>query len=291
LRGCQFARDLADQPVVLGQPKDKIDTVVLAPRHQHLAGKARIGTQQDAHLGPAGADAGDDPRDLFDAAGTGVDVRRAQFGGQQMPAAEHIERQIAVGVVIAVKETLFLMPLQRVVGGINVERDLRRRRRMGVEKQLDKQGFNRRRVMADLVVAGRLRAAQFQPVERRFAGQWRTILAARRQLAAEHCHHRVVAQLVVVDQVFVAQGNPEHPLTHQARHLVNHQIGITVIGKAAGKALDQPDLLISGAKQHRPSLRGHRAAVKRRHHLVPFNRCKTKQIRATLCRHRDSPWL
>jgi site-specific DNA recombinase len=27
-----------------------------------------------------------------------------------------------------------------------------------------------------------------------------------------------VAQLVVVDQVLIAQGNPKHPLTHQARH-------------------------------------------------------------------------
>ena len=99
-----------------------------------------------------------------------------------------------------------------------------------------------------------------------------------------------MAQLVVVDQVFVAQGNPEHPLTHQARHLVNHQIGITVIVKAAGKALDQPDLLVGSAEQHRPGLRGHRAAVKRGHYFVPFNRCKTEQIRATLCLHRDSPW-
>jgi len=80
--------------------------------------------------------------------------------------------------------------------------------------------------------------------------------------------------MVVVDQVFVAQGNPEYPLTHQTRHLVNHQIGITVIGKAAGKALDQPDLLIGSAKQHRPGFRGHRAAVKRGHYLVPLNRCK-----------------
>jgi hypothetical protein len=46
-----------------------------------------------------------------------------------MPAAEHIERQIAVAVVIAVEETLFLMPVQRVVGGVEIERNLRRRGR------------------------------------------------------------------------------------------------------------------------------------------------------------------
>jgi hypothetical protein len=41
-----------------------------------------------------------------------------------MPAAEHIERQIAVGVVIAVEEALFLVPVQRIVGGVEIEGDL-----------------------------------------------------------------------------------------------------------------------------------------------------------------------
>ena len=70
---------------------------------------------------------------------------------------------------------------------------------------------------------------------------------------------------------------------------MHHQLGHTVIGEAAGKALDQPDLPIGGAVQHRPGLRGHRATVKRRYHLASFNRCKAKQIRVTLCLHRDSP--
>jgi hypothetical protein len=49
-----------------------------------------------------------------------------------MPAAEHIERQIAVGVVIAVEETLLPRPVQ-VVGGVEIEGDLRRRR-MSLER-------------------------------------------------------------------------------------------------------------------------------------------------------------
>ena len=118
---------------------------------------------------------GDDPAHLFDAAGTRVDVGRAQFGRQQMPAAEHIERQIAVIVVIAVKEALFLVPVQRVVGGVEIKDDLRRDRGMGVEKEVDKQAFDPRRVVADFVIARRFRPAQLQPVERRFAGQRRAI--------------------------------------------------------------------------------------------------------------------
>ena len=139
------------------------------------------------------------------------------------------------------------------------------------------------------MIAGRLGAAQFQPIERRFAGQRRTIRPRCRQLAAQHRHHRVVAQLVVVDQILVAQRKPKHPLTHHARHRVLHQISGTVIGKTIGKALDQSDLPIGGAEQQRSGLRSHPPAVKPRHHLVPFDGCKAKQIRATLCPHRDPP--
>src|SRR5580704_4296321 len=74
-----------------------------------------------------------------------------------MPAAEHIERQITVVVVIAVEETLFLMPVQRVVGGVEVQGDLRRRRRMGVEKQVDKQSLDRRRRSAPRAAKWKLR--------------------------------------------------------------------------------------------------------------------------------------
>ena len=100
-----------------------------------------------------------------------------------------------------------------------------------------------------------------------------------------------MAQLVVVDQVLVAERKAKHPLPDQARDGVFDQVGCTVIGEAAGKALDQSDLPIGGAEQHRPGLRGQHPAVERRHHLAPFNGCKAKQIRATLCLHRVSPCL
>jgi hypothetical protein len=82
-----------------------------------------------------------------------------------MPAAEYIERQIAVVVVIAVEETTFLTPMQRVVGGVEIQGDLLWRCRMRVEKKFDEPGFDRRRVIADLVIARRFGAAQLQPVE------------------------------------------------------------------------------------------------------------------------------
>jgi hypothetical protein len=76
-----------------------------------------------------------------------------------VPTAEHVERQVTVIVIVAVEEPPFLMPMQRIVGGVEVEGDLWRRCRMGIEKQIDKQGFDQRPVIADLVVARGLRLA------------------------------------------------------------------------------------------------------------------------------------
>src|SRR5438477_8063567 len=59
-----------------------------------------------------------DPSHLLDAASAAIDVGRTQFARQQVPAAEYVERQIAVIVVVAVKEAPFLVPVQRVVSGV-----------------------------------------------------------------------------------------------------------------------------------------------------------------------------
>jgi hypothetical protein len=51
--------------------------------------------------------------------------------------------------------------------------------------------------------------------------------------------------------------------------------------------VDFLDFLRSG---ERTRVRGHPPAVKPGYHGTPFDGCKTKQIRATLCLHRVSPW-
>ena len=206
-----------DQPGVAGEAEQEVDAVGLAPGHQRLAGKAAVGAQQDAHPRPAGADLADDARDLLDRAGRGVDVGAAQLGRQQMPAAEDVERQVAVAVVIAVEEAAFLVAVQRIVGGVEIEDDLRRRLAVRIEEQIDEQRLDRRRCRGrSCGSASASGAAQFQPVQRALAGQRRAVRAPRRELAGQHRQHRVVAQLVVVDQVLVAQRDAEHALHRPA---------------------------------------------------------------------------
>ena len=109
-----------------------------------------IGAQQDLDPRPPGPDLADDPRHLSDGAGGRIDVRPPELGGEQVPAAEDVQRQIAVAVVIAVEEAAFLMAVQRIIRGIEVEDDLLGRRLVCLEEQVDEQPFDRRAVKTDV---------------------------------------------------------------------------------------------------------------------------------------------
>ena len=70
----EFGSELADQSAIARQAEQKVDAVVLAPGHQPVAGKARIGAQQNTYCRPAASNVGDDPAHLFDAAGSGPTI-------------------------------------------------------------------------------------------------------------------------------------------------------------------------------------------------------------------------
>ena len=139
------------------------------------------------------------------------------------------------------------------------------------------------------MIARRLQPAQLQPVQRRLAGNRRAVLAPRCKLARQNRHHRIVAQVVVVVEILIAKRDPEHPLRHQGHDFMLNQMLTPHVVKAPGKPVHHPDRPIRRAEQQRSRIRRDRAAVERRHHFASFNRCKSKQIQATLCRHRGAP--
>ena len=101
------------------------------------------------------------------------------------------------------KESLRLMAVERDVGCIQVEHDLVGRFGVRLDEQIAKQRVDLLRHVIDLVVA--LGAAgKFQPVQRALAGQGLFQLAPARQ----HGHQRIVAQLLMIVQVLVAQRQP-----------------------------------------------------------------------------------
>ena len=101
---------------------------------------------------PLPADLGDDACHLLDRAIAAGDVGAPLPGQQQVPAAEHVERQVAVLVVIAVEEAAFLPAVQRDVGVVEIEHDLARRTLMRLQEKLDQQRIDLRPVAIDLVI-------------------------------------------------------------------------------------------------------------------------------------------
>ena len=279
----------------IGRQAEQVsDTIGLAPRHQLLAAEARIAAQHDPHLRPAGPDAGDDPGDLVDRAGGPVDVGGAQLGAEQEPAAEDVERQVAIAVVVAMEEArsaraphAFLLAVDRVVGGVEVEHDLLRRSLVAIEEDVHEQCFQARRIVIDLVILpGLAPRPVLQPVERALAGHRRTVRTLGLELAGQHMEQRVVTKLIVVVQVFIAEREGEHALADQGLDRVLEQSWVAPVGETAGHPTDQPEAAIQPPQQQPSGIRCDDSAIEPGHNLVPFNRFKFEQCWATLCLHR-----
>ena len=101
-----------------------------------------------------------------------------------MAPAEHVERQVAVAVVIAVEEPPLLLAVHRIVGRIEIKDDLVRCSLLGLQEQVDEQPLDGHRIVTDLVIARRLQAAQLQPVERDLPATARNPRGAQRACRA-----------------------------------------------------------------------------------------------------------
>ncbi len=125
----------------------------------------------DLDPGPALTNLGDDAGHLLLCAGRSIDVGSPELGHEQLLAAEDVERQIAVAIVITMEETAFPVAVDGVVRGIEIEDDLLGRLLMGLREEGDEEIFDSRRIMADTVVAVRPARGVLQAVRGALAGQ------------------------------------------------------------------------------------------------------------------------
>src|SRR5689334_2517299 len=237
----QLGLDRLLQTLVTCQAEQVVHPVRVAPSHQRLAGKAGIAAQQDAYPWPTLADLRHNACNLVNRAGRGINVRTAQLGGEQMTTAEHVKRQVAEAVVITMKKSALLMPVQRIIRGVEVEDDLLRGATVRIEEQIDEQRLNRLPVMADPVIPRRLHLAQFQPVQRALAGERCAVRPTCREFPRQHRKNRVMPELIMVGEVLVTERDAEHALQHHGPDAVLHQFRHAPIGKAGAEAFGQPD--------------------------------------------------
>ena len=136
-----------------------------------------------------------------------------------------------------------------------------------------------------MIFRGRL-ARQFQPVQRRFARHRRAVLAPGLELARQHRHQRVVAKLVVIVQVLVAERDAEHALPDERGDRVLDEPRVPRVAKTSRNPPNQIQTSVGGAQQQPARVRRQRAAVELRHNGPAFDPSKHAPFRATLRLHR-----
>ena len=86
------------------------------------------------------------------------------------------------------------------------------------------------------------------------------------QLARQHRKRRVLAQFIVIVEVFIPQGQAEDALSHQCLDLMLDIARIAPIDEAVSKAAHQPEAPVDLSQQQRASVRGDVPAIEAGHH-------------------------
>ncbi len=119
---------------------------------------------------------------------------------------------------------------------------------MRFQKEVDQQFVERFGGIVDLVVAFRGRGTnrrQFQAVQRALAGQRLPQIFLPRQYSQQ----RILPQLLVIVQVFIAEGQPVNALRQHLFQAVLDPFGLPVVAEATRNAPQQANLAIGLAQQ------------------------------------------
>ena len=197
------------------------------------------------------------------------------------------------------EEPVLLVPVQRVVGRIQVEDDLPGRRRMGLEEQLHQQRIDRRRIGRDLpvpVLRRLVRHAALEAVQRARARQRLPTVARPPPPLTGHVptparqrQHAVETQTVVIVQILVARRQAQHPLRHQGLQTMLDPRHRAMVPEATRQTLRHPEPTVDLPQQQHPTIRRQPAPVEPAHHTPPPKAFKTQLRRNTLWLHGAAP--
>lgn len=145
------------------------------------------------------------------------------------------------------EEAPLLLAVHGIVGGIEVEDELLRSSRKRGDEPIQDDRVN-----------GHCRG----PIGALLESAQRRARSPRRRLPEHRLRCKVVAQPVVIVEVFVALHQPVDPLAQHLHDTVIDPAGITTILQRLRHPLDQPKLGIRPAHQQQPRIRGYIAAIK-----------------------------
>ena len=172
--------------------------------------------------------------------------------------------------IVAMEEVTFLLPVQRIIGRIQVQDDFLGRFLVCLEEDVNQQVVHRSVIQHDLLIAllltGRL-PGQFQPVQGALSRQSRL---PEIRLVDQHSQQGIVPQLLVIVQVFIFQGQTIDSLCHQFLHRMIDQIRRPIIGEAGSELAENPRPLLDLPQKQTSAIAGDRAAVELRPNRAIF---------------------
>src|SRR5205823_12578133 len=121
------------------QSEHEVHAVVLTPTHQLVAAEAGIPAENDLGGRPRRSNLRHDSLYFLHAAEGRVMIGFAQTRAEYVFSAEDVQRQIAIVVVIAMEEPTLLLAVQRQVGSLHIQDDLRRSLVVRLDEHLDQQ--------------------------------------------------------------------------------------------------------------------------------------------------------
>jgi hypothetical protein len=190
----------------------------------------------------------------------GVSVAGAKLGPERDRADKGKQRQITVAAIEAVKETSFLLAVERIVTGIQIDNDLLALLGQTTHPHLQKGVLNRLMIGPDLVTTSIFIVTELQPVEGRSAGERFALIrdgtpgSKRIFFTDRHGKERIEPQKMMIIEILVTCSQPQQTLGHQFAYGVFGQERVTQIAKAPSQGPGNAQTFIDLAQQEQAAI-------------------------------------
>src|ERR1700752_1439520 len=231
-----------------------------APGHNLLATETAVGAPHDPRFGTTFSPRRNDLLKGVDCAASRVPIAGAKLSPERHRTDKGKQRQVTVAAIEAVRETSFLMTVQRVVGGIQIDDDLQAILGQAAHAHPQKAVFDCFMVGADFMATSIFIVAKLKAVKCRGAGQRLALIlgsapASKRILFTDsHGKERIEPQKIMIVEILVPCGHAQQTLGDQFAHGVFDKERITRIVKAAGQGPGDAQALIDLTQEQHPPI-------------------------------------